>query len=70
MQVTQNELKKQRAAVGVAKGREEGERSVKSDECRLAAFTLSVAWLVAHEFTLEFAGASHVAVVCHVLALY
>lgn len=74
MQVTQNELKKQRAAVGVAKtqarGRERGERSVKSDECRLAAFTLSVAWLVAHEFTLEFAGASHVAVVCHVLALY
>lgn len=74
MQVTQNELKKQRAAVGVAKtqGKErEGRgRIVKSDECRLPAFTLSVAWLVAHEFTLEFADASHVAVVCHVLALY
>lgn len=61
MQVTKNELKKQRAAVGVAKTQAaggEGERGVESAECRLAAFTLSVAWLVAHEFTLEFAGAS------------
>lgn len=59
MQVTKNELKKQRAAVGVAKTQAagaEGERE--GAECRLAAFTLSVAWLVAHEFTLEFAGAS------------
>lgn len=59
MQVTKNELKKQRAAVGVAKTQAaggEGERGCA--KCRLAAFTLSVAWLVAHEFTLEFAGAS------------
>lgn len=59
MQVTKNELKKQRAAVGVAKTQAAGRVGERGGaECRLTAFTLSVAWLVAHEFTLEFAGAS------------
>lgn len=64
MRVTKNELKKQRAAVGVAKTQAEaGEAEGREGGCRVGSadwlhLPLSVAWLVAHEFTLEFAGAS------------
>lgn len=60
MQVTKNELKKQRAAVGVAKTEAAGAKGAKGEvqSADWLHLPLSVAWLVAHEFTLEFAGAS------------